>query len=94
MNENKKRKKWKNKKKRKEKDETNISIEAKWIKNKFDKFKILFFEDKKNSIFNTFINSKFNLISVGWKIVYALFNVKLKIFSRFLSLGNHPAALI
>ena len=75
-------------------DETNEAIGAKWIKNVFDQFKTVFFEGKKISIFNPFIISKLNLISVGWKIVYALFNVKLKIFSRFLLLGNHPAVLI
>ena len=81
-------------KERNEIDETNEAIEAKWIKNIFDQFKTVFFKGKKISIFNPFIISKLNLISVGWKIVYALFNVKLKISSRFLILGNHPAALI
>ena len=94
MNENKKKKKIKIWKERNEINETNETIEAKWIKNILDQFKTVFFGGKKISIFNPFINSKLNLISVGWKIVYALFNVKLKIFSRFLILGNHPAVLI
>ena len=63
-------------KERNEINETNETIEAKWIKNILDQFKTVFFEGKKISIFNPFINSKLNLISVGWKIVTALFNVK------------------